>query len=73
MREYQQVLDRKYELKINSLSKTEMEVTYSLYYQNSFRESHTLEVISDKEYDNFLESISGLCECDEVPKGCING
>lgn len=65
--------DTKHELKINSLSKTEKQATYSTYYQNSFRETRTLEVISDEEYDNFLESISGLCECDEVPKGCING
>lgn len=63
----------KHEIKINSLSKTEKQATYSTYYQNSFRETRTLEIISDEEYDTFLESILGLCECDEVPKGCISG
>lgn len=62
----------KHELKINSLSKTEMEVAYSTYYPNSFRETRTLEILSDEEYGIFLESISLLYECDEVPKGCVN-
>jgi hypothetical protein len=62
----------KHELKINSLSKNEKQATYSTYYQNTFKRTYVIEIVSDEDYNNFIESISGLCECDEVPKGCTN-
>lgn len=66
-----------HEIKINSLSKKEKQATFSVYKNqvrgiNELQYSRTLEVISDEEYDDFIEGLSGLCKC-EAPEECISG
>lgn len=59
------------EVSINSLSKTNQGGYLKLFVGGNLRETYLLTKIGKEERDAYLESVSDLCECKDVPTICV--